>query len=583
MSFNQYYQSELVALRELGKSFSEENPALAPFLAQEGLDPDIERLFEGFAFLVGRLHQRLDNQLPELTHSLMRLIWPNYVQAIPAMSTLKLTPSEGLTQKTTITRGTEVLSQAIEGVQCQFKTCYDVDIYPIAIHSSSFTANGNGGIYQLQIELASGVNLHSLDMKKLKIHFNGDKASCLSLIMALCSTTTQAEFCALDAEKSLINRSTFPIESIRTVGFATEQAIFDYPLNTFEGYRHIQEFFCYPEKYYYIDLTELPIWPAQFSEGCKFIDIKFTLANITHKPFYASRVQPELFCTPIVNAFKTDTQPLLLNHRKDQYKVIPASLNDNNSTILSIEEVHGWNPGQKGRINFYHFESFEHNDANNHSNYYSIRQEKNIVNGHFDTYLSFRTQYNSTNNITVSLTVNACNGALAQRLPIDSITESTSHTTGAIAFTNIRSVTPCYAPPIEKDGLWSLISNMSLNYLSLTKPEAFKRILLAYDFAGQQDDAKGKKHQRLIDGINDINTKPGDMLYQGSPVRVMNTHLHLNSKHFLCEGELYLFSEVINEFLSLYTSLNSFNRLNVTSTDGGDYSWLPRMGQQPLI
>ena len=83
--------------------------------------------------------------------------------------------------------------------------------------------------------------------------------------------------------------------------------------------------------------------------------------------------------------------------------------------------------------------------------------------------------------------------------------------------------------------------------------------------------------------FEDITTKPSDMLYEGAPVRAMNTHLHLNSKHFLCEGELYLFATVINEFLSLYTSMNSFNQLNVTSTDGGDYSWQPRMGQQPLI
>lgn len=583
MSFNHYYQSELVALRELGKSFSEENPALAPFLGQEGLDPDIERLFEGFAFLVGRLHQRLDNQLPELTHSLMRLLWPNYVQALPAMSTLKFTPTSELTQKTIITRGTEVLSKPIEGVQCQFKTCYDIDIYPISINSSSFTANGNGGIYQLRLELPSGVTLHSLNMKKLKVHFNGDKASCLSLIMALCSATTQAEFCALDKNKELINRSTFPIDSIQSVGFSADQALFDYPLNTFEGYRHIQEFFCYPEKYYYIDLTELPLWPVQFSEGCKYIDIRFTIANITQQPFYANRITPELFCTPIVNSFKTDTQPILLTHRKDQYKITPASFTDANSTILSIEEVQGWNPGQKGRIHFYHFESFEHNDSDNHSNYYSIRQEKNIVNGHFDTYLSFRTQYTFTNNVTVSLAVTACNGPLAQRLAIDSITETTSQTTGSVTFTNVRPVTPCYTPPIEKDGLWSLISNMSLNYLSLTKPEAFKRILLAYDFAGQQDDSKGKKHHRLINGIDNITTKPSDMLYEGAPVRAMHTQLHLNSKHFLCEGELYLFASVINEFLSLYSSMNSFNQLNVTSTDGGDYSWQPRMGQQPLI
>ena len=223
MSFNQHYQSELVALRELGKSFSEENPALAPFLGQEGLDPDIERLFEGFAFLVGRLHQRLDNQLPELTHSLMRLLWPNYVQAIPAMSTLKFTPTSELTQKTRIPRGTEVLSQPIDGIQCQFKTCYDIDIYPISIHSSSFTANGNGGIYQLRLKLASGINLNSLGMSQLKVHFNGDKASCLSLIMALRSATTQAEFCALNDNQELINRSTFPTESIQSVGFSTDQ------------------------------------------------------------------------------------------------------------------------------------------------------------------------------------------------------------------------------------------------------------------------------------------------------------------------------------------------------------------------
>lgn len=247
----------------------------------------------------------------------MRLLWPNYVQALPAMSTLKFTPANELTQKTIIARGTEVLSQPIEGVQCQFKTCYDIEVYPISINSSSFTANGNGGIYQLRLELPSGVTLHSLNMKQLKIHFNGDKASCLSLIMALCSATTQAEFCALDENKEIINRSTFPIDSIQSVGFSADQALYDYPLNTFEGYRHIQEFFCYPEKYYYIDLTELPICPAQFSEGCKYIDIRFTIANITQQPFYANRITPELFCTPIVNSFKTDTQPILLTHRKE--------------------------------------------------------------------------------------------------------------------------------------------------------------------------------------------------------------------------------------------------------------------------
>ena len=48
------------AIRELGKEFAERNPRLAPFLAVEGQDPDVERLLEGFAFLTGRLRQKLD-------------------------------------------------------------------------------------------------------------------------------------------------------------------------------------------------------------------------------------------------------------------------------------------------------------------------------------------------------------------------------------------------------------------------------------------------------------------------------------------------------------------------------------------
>ena len=92
MSFNHYYQSELSALRQAGKRFAERNPALAPFLGQSGRDPDVERLLEGFAFLTGRLRQKLDDELPELTHSLMHLLWPNYMRPLPAFSMLRFDP-----------------------------------------------------------------------------------------------------------------------------------------------------------------------------------------------------------------------------------------------------------------------------------------------------------------------------------------------------------------------------------------------------------------------------------------------------------------------------------------------------------
>ena len=117
MSFNHYYQSELTALRQLGRRFAERSPALAPYLGQAGRDPDVERLLEGFAFLTGRLRQKLDDELPELSHSLMQLLWPNYMRPLPAFSILQFDPlgQPGPNERLSIDRANTVqqyLSQA---------------------------------------------------------------------------------------------------------------------------------------------------------------------------------------------------------------------------------------------------------------------------------------------------------------------------------------------------------------------------------------------------------------------------------------------------------------------------------------
>ena len=128
MSFNHYYQSELTALRQLGRRFAERSPALAPFLGQPGRDPDVERLLEGFAFLTGRLRQKLDDELPELSHSLMQLLWPNYMRPLPAFSILQFVPLTRSEPVIVVERDTPVESVPIEGVNCRFRTCYATDV-----------------------------------------------------------------------------------------------------------------------------------------------------------------------------------------------------------------------------------------------------------------------------------------------------------------------------------------------------------------------------------------------------------------------------------------------------------------------
>ena len=144
MSVNHYYQSELNALRHLGRRFCERNPALAPFLGDSGRDPDVERLLEGFAFLTGRLRQKLDDQLPELSHSLMHLLWPNYMRPLPAFSILQFAPLLRAGPAITVERDTPVESVAIDGERCRFRTCYATDVLPLQLNALDYSAQGEG-------------------------------------------------------------------------------------------------------------------------------------------------------------------------------------------------------------------------------------------------------------------------------------------------------------------------------------------------------------------------------------------------------------------------------------------------------
>ena len=72
---NKYYQDELEFLRQMGQEFSRAHPNIASYLADQSSDPDVERLLEGFAFLSGNIRQKLDDDFPEFTHSMIGLLW----------------------------------------------------------------------------------------------------------------------------------------------------------------------------------------------------------------------------------------------------------------------------------------------------------------------------------------------------------------------------------------------------------------------------------------------------------------------------------------------------------------------------
>jgi type VI secretion system protein ImpG len=132
--------------------------------------------------------------------------------------------------------------------------------------------------------------------------------------------------------------------------------------------------------------------------------------------------------------------------------------------------------------------------------------------------------------------------------------------------------------------LWRLISHLSLNHLSLVADgrDALQQILRLYDFT------ESPFAQKMIEGIADLKSRPhfapivsenGVTFARGTRVE-----LELDEEQFV-GGGVYLFASVIERFLALYATLNSFTQLTARTRQRKEAirEWPPRAGQKILV
>lgn len=152
MSLKDRFSEELRYLHELGNDFATDNPQLARLLGKGGSDPDVERLMEAFAFLTAKLRLKLEDDLPELTHPMLQLLWPNYLRPLPSATIIQFTPlKQALSQSHCIPKGSPLFSRPVDGVTCEFRTCTAVDIHPFEIQSVSATQTLDSSVARIEL------------------------------------------------------------------------------------------------------------------------------------------------------------------------------------------------------------------------------------------------------------------------------------------------------------------------------------------------------------------------------------------------------------------------------------------------
>ena len=252
-----------------------------------------------------------------------------------------------------------------------------------------------------------------------------------------------------------------------------------------------------------------------------------------------------------------------------------------------IKEVEGWTEDTNEYAYFLPFGSFEHAKLN--QEFYSTRVKLTEDNKRLRTFIRFApntVEHDILLNKSMVISVNilATNKDIPSTLRLGEVNAlHSSATVSNIGVENITIPTRSYLPPLAGDFLWRLISNMSLNYLSLGNITTFRTLIEAYDFPGIADAFKHRKTQSLLQGLEKISYKTSEMIYKGLPIRGVETTIEIDPDRYASLGEAYIFSNVLNDFLTLYCNVNTFHRLVVKVDRYETFAWKARLGQQSLM
>ncbi len=603
-----YYNRELSYLYEAGADFAKKHPAIAnslKLLPGGSGDAHVELLIQAFAFLTARLRKRMADNFPELTGTLLNILYPHYQTPIPPLSIVKFQPTADVKTINDIPYGTLLETDPSAGDHCRFQTCYNTSVLPIAVLDSEIHTDIPSAVLNKhsknKVTCCLKLKLKCLDPdltfaelmpQKFRFHLNGPFHQMLSIYSWLFQNT---QFLGIgtgdDAAISFM-----PISQLQAVGFNEGEGLYPHSERSHIGYRLLAEYFTFPQKYLFFDIVIEK--PEQFYVGTgNQLELLFFL-DTTHK--YARDVSKMgIFvpnCTPIINLFPITAEPITWSHTQSEYKIIPDSWRPKDYDIFSITKVQGILEDDK-RVLFHPFfytqqttEEYpsggnwlitrEMNDASHRGEQYQ------------DTYISLvNNNYEqiSCPNSIIYIDTLCMNRRLPQYLfnveyksNLQLVTESAPLESIQV----LRPPTSLHLPLATNKKNGALLAHLTLNHINFSDGEqaieTLHQTLSLYNFTHSEENAA------LIASLETLKSEPVirrigkaafNCLCQGT--RLVLTINETN----LCDHNPYLFLRVLEQYFGLMCNINTFIELQVKAHNSNRviYAGKPNAGYRAVI
>jgi type VI secretion system protein ImpG len=603
--FLRYYSQELQHLREVGGEFAQDYPKIAGRLGLDGFecaDPYVERLLEGFSFLAARVQLKIDAEFPRFTQHLSELVYPHLLAPTPSMAVVQLQPdvaNPSLKQGFLVPRGSAMRSVLGKGdnTACEYRTAHDVTLWPIELVEAKFStragidarlpANVKAAL-RLRLCTSGGIAWRDLPLDRLCLHLRGADNVPVRIYETILAGVAGV----------LVGQQLLPKSSVQPIGFDEREALLPSGARTFQGYRLLQEYFAFPQRYQFVELTGLRPALALCADNQIDITILLNRADAQLEQSLDS-ANFALHCTPAINLFQRRADRINVTDEQLEYHVLVDRTRPMDYEVFQVDAVTGYGSGPGSEQAFRAFYTARDIGALHQDKaFYQVRREKRTVSqrqrrdGPRSSYLGSEAFISivdaaeapySQDLRQLGLSVWCTNRDLPLSMPLgvgktDFILDSGAPLVAVRCVAGPSQPHPSFA---EGSMAWRLLNQLSLNYLSLVDTDAERGAVALRELLALYCHPGDSSSERQVEGVRSIAATPVTRrMPSPGPIafgRGIELTVTLDDAAFEGTGA-FLLGAVLSRFFAQYVSLNSFTETVVRTVARGDIMRWPPMG-----
>ncbi|MDR7016443.1 type VI secretion system baseplate subunit TssF [Acinetobacter sp. 3657] len=568
-----YYEKQLQEFGQQSREFAQKYPKIAQRLSlnQEQIDdPHIERLIQAFSLIAARIDKKLADSYDVFTYSLFEVMFPQYLRHFPACTVVSFEDINKIKQLTSphiIPQKTGLRSRSFKGVQCEFNTSNEVRLLPIALTDLDF-----------QTSPSTHMHLNQNATLSLKFEVFNDAQSCVLdeklpiYLDAISNFPLQVLDSIFQKETAFSVRIGSRIVEISNpflvMGFTEQESLLPVDQHTHHAYRLLMEYFCFPEKFNYLnlDLSQLKGILQQHSSFEILIHLKLNLNDQAVVRNYSELniANFKLFTTPAINLFEKQAEPQKIAHTQLQYPLVTDAHHPELYQVYSVIEMNMVREKTNQEqtylpvlpffaMSHYHNDKVQFFYALNYfpSSNKTMQMGYSIVSKHLKPY-EIKSDFISTKLLCSN--GDLAHEALGQSNNILNLNDSSLARRALI----LKRPTSPFEFDKNKNEQWRIISHLSLNTLALMKGDALshlKELLALYNLP------HSKENILLIDALKTLSFSTTNKLVNAKPfpmfIRGVKVELGVNRSVFRGHS-LYIFSQLLSHIFNLKVQINSF-------------------------